>query len=412
MASVIRVTHHSLTIMSEKILVVEDDIDILDLVEMSLTADGFEVVTAENGLEALTQIQEEPPDLIILDLMMPQMDGYELMNILKTNKETNAIPVIILTAAKTEVNDKIKGLSIGADDYITKPFAPRELTARIEAVLSRTRATKYINPLMQVMGDVFTEEGVEQLGHHLETAARIQQRLLPREAPQYDNIEIAGVLHSSMMVAGDFYDFIPLDDDRLGIAIADIRGKGVPAAMLMVMVRTILRMVCREEMSPAGVLKRINDFLEIDTDPEIFTTMVYGILDTKSLTFTYANAGHCLPIKVNASNEAADGLRPDSADFLKEGGLILGVFDFASFESETISLDAGDILVFYTDGITETENAQGEIYGAQRLMELISQYAALSSKELCRKIEEALTEFSGTQQRSDDLTLVVIKIRD
>ncbi len=389
--------------MSEKILVVEDDIDIIALVEMTLTADGFEVVTAESGLEALTQIQEEPPDLILLDLMMPQMDGYELMNILKTNPETSAVPVIMLTA-KGRVHDKVKGLSIGADDYIAKPFAPRELTARVEAVLSRTRATKYINPLMQVMGDVFTEKGVEQLGHHLETAAKIQQRLLPREAPQYDNIEITGVLHTSMMVAGDFYDFIPLDDDRLGIAIADIRGKGVPAAMLMVMVRTILRMVCREEISPAGVLKRINDFLEIDTDPEIFATMVYGILDTKSLTFTYANAGHCLPIKVNASN--------DSTDLLKEGGLILGVFDFASFESETISLNAGDILVFYTDGITETENAQGEIYGAQRLMELIHQYAALNSKELCRKIEEALIEFSGTQQRSDDLTLVVIKIRD
>jgi DNA-binding response OmpR family regulator len=384
-----------------KILIVDDELDILDFVQISLEADGFEVITASSGKEALAKIKQESPDLILLDLMMPQMDGYEVMKILKADKQTRNVPVIMLTAL-AQVDDKIKGLNTGADDYITKPFDLRELTARVNAILKGTRKAKYINPLMRAMGDSFTEESVEQLGYHLKTAAKIQQQLLPKESPQYENIEISGVLRPSMMVAGDFYDFIPLDDDHLGIAIADINGKGVPAAMLMVMVQTILRLVCREEDSPANILKRINGFLTTDTELEIFATMVYGILDIKSLTFTYSNGGHCPPIKVNSSK--------NSVDFLEKGGLLLGIFDDAGFEEETLPLKANDSLVFYTDGITEAESISDEIYGTKRLVEVIVKNADLSPEKLCRNIEEDLIKFTSVMQHSDDLTIVVIKI--
>jgi len=385
----------------DKIIVVDDELDILDFVQISLEADGFEVITASSGQEALAKIKRELPDLILLDLMMPQMDGYEVMKILKADKQTRNIPVIMLTAL-AQVDDKVKGLRTGADDYITKPFDLRELTLRVNAVLKRTRKAKYINPLMKAMGDSFTEKGVEQLGYHLETAAKIQQQLLPKESPQYENIEIAGDLKISMMVAGDFYDFIPLDDDHIGIAIADISGKGVPAAMLMVMVQTILRLVCREETSPANVLKRVNDFLAMDTELEMFATMVYGVLDTKSLTFTYSNGGHCPLIRVNSQK--------DSVDFLEKGGMLLGIFDYAEFEDETISLKANDTLVFYTDGVTEAENSSEEVYGTQRLVDVIVKNLDLSAENLCRRIEEDLIEFTSTLPHSDDLTIVVIKI--
>ncbi|RKX99701.1 hypothetical protein DRP77_12825 [Candidatus Poribacteria bacterium] len=379
-----------------KILVVDDEEDILDLVEMSLTADGFEVITARDGPEALRKVREEEPDLILLDISMPGMDGYEVMERLKGDKRTSSIPIIMLTAA-SQKEDKVRSFSAGADDYVVKPFDTDELTARIRAVLSRTRAIKYINPLMRAM-----DWSVEELERNLEAAVKIQRNLLPKEPPKLRGIQFGDILESSMTVSGDLYDYIPLDQYRVGVAIADVRGKGLPAALLMVMVRTILRLVARELSSPGEVLKKINDMLQADTDPEIFVTMIYGILDTRSFTFTYSNAGHCSPILANE--------RTGKVEFLRESGLILGIFDFASFEDVEVELKEGDLLLLYTDGVTETENPSGELYGEERLADFVKANLSLPPRELCKAIKEELEEFSGTDQRADDMTIVAMKI--
>ena len=390
--------------MAETILAVDDDIDILELVEASLTADGFDVITASDGRSALESAKDHAPDLILLDLMMPEMDGFEVIERLKSDAATRTIPVIMLTA-KAQTHEKIHGLRSGADDYITKPFQLDELTARIEAVLGRTRPTKYINPLIGAMGDQFSESGVEQLAFHLKTAAIIQQKLLPQKSPDLPGYDIAGLLRSSMTISGDFYDFIPLTDNHLGIAIADVRGKGIPAALLMVMIRTALRLVCREESSPSAALKRINDLLFADTDPDLFATMIYGILDTEFMTFTYSNAGHCYPLYLK--NEG------NTITSLKAGGTILGSFDFATFQSEIIQFAPGDGMLLYTDGATETEQKDdGLLYGEEKLIECIDTNKHLSAQMLCDAIEADLLRFSGKQNhRNDDLTIVAIKVK-
>jgi len=385
--------------MGAKILIVDDEEDILDLVDLSLTADGFDVITARSGPEALEKVKEEMPDLILLDISMPDMDGYEVMRRLKGDRRTSSIPIIMLTAA-SDKRDKVRSFSAGADDYVVKPFDADELTARIEAVLSRTRTIRYINPLISTMGDW----SVEELGSSLETAVKIQRNLLPKEPPKLEGIQFGNILESSRTVSGDFYDYIPLDQYRVGIAIADIRGKGLPASLLMVMVRTILRLVSRELDSPGDVLKKINDMLQTDTDPEFFATMIYGILDTRSLTFRYANGGHCSPIRANEQSK--------NVGFLREGGLILGVFDFALFEDVEVELEEGDLLFFYTDGVTETESPNGDIYGEERLAGFVRDHLSLSADDLCRAIRDELYEFSGTYQRADDMTIVAIKITD
>lgn len=390
--------------MAETILAVDDDIDILELVQMSLTAEGFDVITANDGMGALEKARAYLPDLILLDLMMPVMDGFEVIGKLRVDEQTRTIPVIMLTA-RAQTHERVQGLNAGADDYITKPFDLDELTARIEAVLGRTRPTKYINPLISTMGDWFTEEGVEQLASHLETAAVIQQNLIPNKAPDLPGFEIAGFLRSSMTVSGDFYDFIQLNNNQLGIAIADVRGKGIPAALLMVMIRTTLRLICREEASPTAVLKRINDLLAIDTEPDLFATMVYGILDSAAMTFTYSSAGHCYPLHLkNGRTEVAE---------LDIGGTILGTFDYATFESETVSLAPGDEVLLYTDGVTETERKSDEtFYGEERLAAIFQSNSDQSAQMFCQTIETALFDFSGTDHREDDVTIVVIKVKD
>lgn len=385
--------------MREKILVVDDEPDILDLVEWTLTSEDFEVVTAKDGLEALEKVRTTHPDLILLDLSMPGMDGFEVMEVLRSTPETADIPVIILTA-RAQITDKLRGLSSGADDYITKPFELDTLVSRILSLLSRTRRSRYQNPLMGAHGEWSGE--IEQLARHLETAAQIQHSLLPQEAPSLPGIQVVAMLQSSLNISGDFYDFIPFDDGRFGIAIADIRGKGIPAALLMMMVRTVLRIVAREESSPADVLKRINDFLASETTPDLFATMVYGILDPERKTFTYSNGGHCYPLLVNpASHEVR---------FLDVGGMLIGIFELAEYVDQTLELKKDDFLFFYTDGLTETENVHGELFGEERLRAFVEELALLPLGKVCDTVRLRLTEFSGSSQRTDDMTVVAIRV--
>ena len=321
-----------------------------------------------------------------------------------------------MLTARALINEKLQGLDAGADDYITKPFDLKELTARIKAVLGRTQPTKYINPLIGAMGDWFSETGVEQLAAHLKTAATIQQRLLPQAPPNLPGFDISGVLRSSTSVSGDFYDFIPFDDGSLGIVIADVRGKGIPAALLMVMIRTALRLVCRQESSPAAVIKSINDLLVIDTEPDLFATMVYGILDPKTLSFTYSNAGHCHPLHLKDTgvhNKRKLGVKGTKLKIhqLRTGGMVAGSFDFAEFENETVQLECGDTILFYTDGFTEAEReTDGAFYGEERLLDVIRSSKNLSAEMICKTIEDNLVDFIGRKQQTDDLTLVVLKV--
>lgn len=411
--------------MAETILVVDDDLDILELLKMNLEPEGYNVRTANDGESAVQSAYMDPPDLILLDVMMPHKDGLQVIEELKDTEHTKNVPVILLTA-RGQTEDKVRGLDTGADDYITKPFDLRELTARVEAVLGRTRPIKYINPLMHAMGDAFSEEGVQQLAGHLQAAAAIQKKLLPEQAPSLEGFDIATLLQSSTSVSGDFYDFIPLSETQIGIVLGDVKGNGIPAALLMVMIRTALRLLCHEEDTPALILKRINDLVVRDTEADLFATMIYGILDITKSTFTYSNGGHCYPFHHKNTQEMT---------LLKTGGMLIGAFEEATFASETCSLSPGDALLFYTDGITETaasnsavspEN-QGEattsiqedafqdvipmdmFYGGDRLAACFSKNAALPASALCDAVVDDLAGFSGSTTPHDDRALIIIK---
>ncbi|MDE0466787.1 MAG: SpoIIE family protein phosphatase [Candidatus Poribacteria bacterium] len=411
--------------MAETILVVDDDLDILELLKMNLEPEGYNVRTANDGESAVQSACMDPPDLILLDVMMPHKDGLQVIEELKDIEHTKNVPVILLTA-RGQTEDKVRGLDTGADDYITKPFDLREVTARVEAVLGRTRPIKYINPLMHAMGDGFSEEGVQRLAGHLQAAAAIQKKLLPEQAPTLKGFDIATLLQSSTSVSGDFYDFIPLSETQIGIVLGDVKGNGIPAALLMVMIRTALRLLCHEEETPASILKRINDLVVRDTEADLFATMIYGILDTTTSTFTYSNGGHCYPFHRKNTQEMAT---------LKIGGMLIGAFEEATFASETCSLSPGDTLLFYTDGITETaarnstvsgenqrastNSAQDDapedailmdmFYGGDRLAACLSKNAALPASVLCEAIVDDLAVFSGSTTPYDDRALIIIK---
>lgn len=411
--------------MAETILVVDDDLDILELLRMNLEPEGYDVRTASDGIQAVDSASEDPPDLILLDVMMPHKNGYQVIEELKNIEETKTVPVILLTA-RGQTEDKVQGLDAGADDYITKPFDLREVSARVKAVLGRTQPIKYINPLMRAMGSGFNEAGVQQLAGHLQAAADIQKKLLPEQPPNLQGFDMGILLQSSMSVSGDFYDFVPLSETRVGIVLGDVKGNGIPAALLMVMIRTALRLLCREEEDPAVILKRINDLVVRDTEAILFATMIYGVIDTVTSTFTYSNGGHCYPLHRK---------RTGAIDVLKTGNMLVGAFEEATFTTATCFLAPGDIVVFYTDGITETETADNPVsnesqdalinseevntqqettpvdmlYGQDRLTTCVSKNAALSASKLCEAIVTDLALFSGSTLPHDDRALVVIK---
>ncbi len=396
---------------TETILVVDDDTDILALLEMSLRSDGFNVITASDGMEGLERAKTDLPDLILLDVMMPYMDGLQVIEKLKSDSDTSSIPVMWITA-KSQTEDKLKGLETGGDDYITKPFDLREVSARINAVLGRTRPVKYINPLISAMGEGFSEEGVAELGSHLQAAAEIQMKLLPDKPPVYPGFEFATMFRSSTSVSGDLYDFIPLSETRIGVVLGDVKGHGIPAALLMVMIQTASRLLCNETDSPSTVLKRINTLLFHNTDLEQFATMVYGILDLDTGLFTYANGGHCPPIHFISEKDKTGTLNHNRSkvELLETGGMLIGAFDIATFSSDTSQLSPGDVLILYTDGVTETEGVKpNDFYGEDRLIECLSRNLDQSAETLCEVLQSDLLDFSGTTQLKDDRAVVVIK---
>lgn len=399
---------------TETILVIDDDPDILELLNMSLVSEGFQVITANNGVTGLQQANAEQPDLILLDVMMPHMDGLEVIQKLKAGSTTSGIPVLWLTA-RTQTDDKLRGLEVGGDDYITKPFDLREVTARINTVLGRTRPVKYINPLINAMGEGFTEAGVAELGSHLQAAAEIQRKLLPEKPPEFPGYDFAAMFRSSTSVSGDFYDFIPLGGTHLGVVLGDVKGHGIPAALLMVMIQTASRLLSNEVDTPANILKRINTLLFLNTDLEQFATMVYGILEIDTGTFTYSNGGHCPPLHFITGVENPEGSAKSSykVDLLNTGGMLIGAFDIATFSSDTCQLSNGDVLMLYTDGVTETEaRTPNEFYGEERLIDCISKNLTLSAEALCDVLQTDLMEYSGTTQLTDDRAVVVIKRTD
>ncbi|RKY01516.1 hypothetical protein DRP77_09560 [Candidatus Poribacteria bacterium] len=244
----------------------------------------------------------------------------------------------------------------------------------------------------------------QRLEHELLFARQIQERFLPDEPPRIPGVEIAAKSEPSTQVGGDYYDFIPLPDGRIGIAIGDVSGKDIPAALLMATARMALRTQAEEGIhSPSEILFKVNNTLYRDTSPERFLTLFYGVLDVQNLTLNYVNGAHNPPILYNT--------RSGEMRLLEVGGTLVGMFENAQYEEDMVQLKRGDVLVMYTDGITESMNASGEMFGEERLKELIVRHGGrLSAMQLLQRIYDEVRLFSEGMPQHDDLTLIVMKV--
>jgi sigma-B regulation protein RsbU (phosphoserine phosphatase) len=242
--------------------------------------------------------------------------------------------------------------------------------------------------------------GKRKLEEEISIAKRIQQSFLPRRKPQLSGFDISGVNLPSEQVGGDYYDFIPIIENQMGIAIADVSGKGIPAALIMASYRASLIAEIRNNYAIRSIMFKVNNLLYESTEPENYVTALYGVLDTKNHIFTFSNAGHNPPILRHANGEMEE---------LTQGGVALGVFENSKYEERPLGLAPGDIMVFYTDGVTEAENRQEEEFGMERLKQVIEDSHRSNAERIQEEIYGAARQFTDGLPQSDDITLIVVK---
>jgi phosphoserine phosphatase RsbU/P len=242
------------------------------------------------------------------------------------------------------------------------------------------------------------EQGL--IGKQLETAREVQSRLLPHSAPDLPGYDIAGICIPAYEIGGDYFDYIPLSRNRLGLAVADVSGHGIPAALVMTAFRALLRTKARGKLKPANIANTINRLLPEFTADNHFVTVLYAILEVPSGNLTYISCGHPPPLLLHADGEV---------DQLDQHNVALGIFQNTHYTDEQIQMTAGDVLALYTDGVIELMNPQGKAFGIPRLVQVMRENQRLSAAELVSKVMEATQAFSEFHGFLDDLTLVIVR---
>jgi sigma-B regulation protein RsbU (phosphoserine phosphatase) len=375
---------------AQKTILIVDDTPINIGVISGALKDSFATKVATSGEKALAIASgKDKPDLILLDILMPEMDGYEVCRRLKADPDTRDIPVIFLTS-QTEAEDETKGFEVGAVDYIHKPFSAAVVKARVRTHLMLREAHAQI---AQQLVEINTE---------LEMARQIQLSILPSSTPKIAGLDIVARYIPMTSVAGDFYDFILVDEKHLGILIADVSGHGLPAALIASMLQVALTAQARHVSEPGKVLAGLNQAL-CGKFQHNFVTAAYVYVDLEKNIMKYGGAGHPPLLMWSKST--------GSSSQLLENGLVMGQFEEAAYDSLQVPIEPGDRFFLYTDGILETTNPAEEEFGTERFMKFMETnnklpagpFADALLLELARWLEQPPGE-----GHKDDISLLAV----
>jgi serine phosphatase RsbU (regulator of sigma subunit) len=364
-----------------RILIVEDDPAVLRGLRDNLSFESYDVLTASDAERAYKLIHDERPDLVLMDVMLPGMLGSELCR--RVRAEGVTTPIVMLSA-KSEESDRVLGLDLGADDYIGKPFGVQELSARIRSILRNRR---------EALGDH------DRLGDELRSAADVQRSLFPSTRPSLRTLDCAGVCRPASAVGGDYFDYVPLSGDRLGLVIADVSGKGTPASLMMASVHAWLRALAGSEPA-ARVLERLNRFVYSSTETSRYVTLFYGELDPRARRLVYVNAGHVPPFLVRAAG---------GEERLRSGGPVLGLLEEVTLEPGEVELGTGDLLAAVTDGVTEATSPADQEFGDERVRQALAAQNGAGAQATLAGLIAAVDGWAGPAGCSDDLTALILR---
>ncbi len=372
-----------------RVLVVDDVRANVQLLTRVLQSE-YRVSVAFDGESALGSIAESPPDLVLLDIMMPGLDGYEVLRRLRADPATHELPVMFLSSLE-DVANKAKGFELGANDYLSKPFELLEVKARVRSLL-RARA--------------WSEAVREAMDRDLAIARSIQMGILPRDLSPVTcdtGLDVAARLEPAQQVGGDLYLALRTAPDEVFVAVGDVSGKGIPASIFMAVAVTLLRTLARQGFPAHEILARANDELVEQNAGDLFVTLVCARIRLSSGRIEIASAGHPAPLLITPG---APPRQPFTA-----AGLVAGYRAGETYESEVGTLVPGETLVLFSDGIPEASSASGEVFGEERLAELLATRAAHGALAVVDAVMDAVHAHAAGTSQSDDITILALRRR-
>lgn len=373
-----------------RLLIADDQPDVVEALHLLLKNAGYEVVSVNSPAAILQAVAAQRFDLLLMDLNYTRdtTSGREGLDVVARLQAFDGdLPIVVMTAWSS-VEVAVEAIHKGVGDFVQKPWNNEELLATVRTQIARGQARREAQRL-----EAETEQALEE-------AREIQQELLPTEIPQLPGYQISGAWKPARLVGGDYFDVLDFGKDHVALCIADVVGKGMPAALLMSNLQAAIKAVSADSVPPQELCARLNGFMCSNIADDKFITLFYGLIDGPSRKLVYTNAGHNSPILRR---------RDGSSIRLQEGGVALGIFPEWRYEAGEIQFVPGDRLVLFTDGVTEAMSPQGEEFGEERLLALMTADPELGAEELQEKILRAVTEFSATDLH-DDATLIVMTV--
>jgi sigma-B regulation protein RsbU (phosphoserine phosphatase) len=367
-----------------RVLIVDDVKANVDMLVAALR-DDFRLSVALDGEAALRAIARSAPDLVLLDIVMPGIDGYEVCRRLRAEAATRDLPIMFLSSLE-DVRDKARGFELGANDYLTKPFEILEVKARVRSLLKAKAYSDAVRAAQE---------------RDLAIAREIQLGLLPSDfaaLAKGTGLDVHAVIEPARQVGGDLFEVLRVSPDRLVVAVGDVCGKGITAALFMAVAVTLLRTLARQLETPAEILGRLNDELAAQNPRSMFVTM--ACLDVRGAKVTCANAGHDAALVVGSSPPRS--VAPSS-------GTVLGLFPGQEYANETVDLAPGDTLLLYTDGVSEAADAAQSLFGEDRVRECFADGGGKTASESVDRLLGRVRAFAAGAPQSDDITILALR---
>ncbi len=386
----------------QRVLIVDDTPANVKLLDAILKQSGFETIIAVDGEDALQKVADNSVDIVLLDIMMPKLNGYEVCARLRSQEATAGLPIIMITALQG-LQEKVQGLEVGADDFITKPFQKVELMARVRSLLR----VKSLRDRLALANKSLADRN-RLLEMELTMARTVQQALLPQSPPMIPGFLFAHKYLPATVVGGDFFDILRLGEKRAGVFVADVSGHGVRAALIMAIVKTLLGELRDRADSPGKLLTEMNRrFKEIlgQNAPLIFVTAVYVVIDAKDGSVTIGNAGHPPPILLRRSTGAASLVPADASP-----DPALGFVPGFQYGETRCPAQPDDVVLAFTDGLFEVWDESGRELGEKQLLEMVATGASEPLPRLVVNLVEQARQFAGSKFQRDDINIVAAQI--